>query len=130
MIALLDLQDLDVYYLFCHAEGDALRFTANAGGADTITQDDLQITDWHHRPLAVLNGCGTAGWSPAAIAPLIETFTRKKAGAVIGTEVRVHEDFGARIGRELLGGFCPANRSVMRCSRRAASCWASSTRWA
>ncbi len=105
VIALLDHQDLDVYYLFCHADGGALRFTANARGADKVTAGDLAIRDWRHRPLAVLNGCGTAGWSPSSIAPLIERFTRKKAGAIIGTEVRVHEALGARIGRELLGGF-------------------------
>lgn len=36
------------------------------------------------------------------MAPLIETFTRNQAGAVIGTEVRVHKTFGALVGRELL----------------------------
>jgi hypothetical protein len=105
VLELLGADDLDLLYLFCHAEDGTLRFNRNLRGSDRISADDVDFVSWAHRPLAVLNGCGTAGWSPSAIAPLIETFTHNQAGGVIGTEVRVHEAFGARIGRELLALF-------------------------
>lgn len=105
VIRLIGSEELDVLYLFCHAEDAALRFSANSSGKATVRSEDLDFAEWRHQPLAILNGCGTAGWSAASIAPLIETFTRNKAGAVVGTEVRVHQSLGARMGQDLLVRF-------------------------
>jgi len=103
--------ELDLVYLYCHARG-------GVGDPDKTKPPLLEFSDksqtqryrasqvqvvWKHRPLVIVNGCSTAAFSPDALSPFVEKFTRDcGAGGVIGTEIPVHEDLATRFMTRLL----------------------------
>jgi hypothetical protein len=119
--ALLD-SDLDVAYLYCHAEGGApqgpvpprLLFqqppTAGAKPAarpspsERITPSELPQVIWGHNPLVMLNGCGTTGFSAHGTSQFIaELVDRRQAAAVVGADVPVAEALASEIGVAVIG---------------------------
>lgn len=93
--------DLHLVYLYCHArDGDEtkaprpyLEFTG-AGTTGRIFAADLRgwPCPWKHSPLVMLNGCGTAGFSPNSLSPFVTTLVQDRGAAgVLGTEIPVAE---------------------------------------
>jgi hypothetical protein len=120
---LLDGNPIDVVYLFCHAHKpqpsmEQLVFGANAKGVAHVFAADLDPDGaiWCSRPLAFLNGCGTAAFDPESLSPFVETLIRDRgASVVIGTEVRVWSTFAAEVGLEFLSRFLTGDLSAGDC---------------
>lgn len=111
LIQALGDSDLDLVYLYCHARGGVgdpektkppmLEFSDKAK-TYRYAAAELQMV-WRRRPLVIVNGCSTAAFTPDALSPFIEKFTRDcEAGGVIGTEIPVHEDLAVEFITRLL----------------------------
>jgi hypothetical protein len=103
-----DHDGLHLIYLYCHGEE-----TPGAGGepclvfravdpsaqAGRITAAALDNKPkWINRPLVILNGCGTVGFSPKALSPFVSALVRNRwASGVLGTEVPVYECLAGEI---------------------------------
>ena len=63
------------------------------GLVERLTADQFgEKPVWTRAPLVMLNGCGTAGFSPDALSPFVTKLVRDRgAGGVIGTEILVDE---------------------------------------
>lgn len=109
--------DVDIVYLYCHAEGGsgtniakpALRFRARSAGAaeGRIEPPDL-ATDlpWEHNPLVILNGCRTSSYRPDALSQFIlELIDTRRAGGVLATEISVWEELATEVGTNFLTHF-------------------------
>ncbi len=122
--------DLDVIYLYCHAEGGQID-----GTRPRLVFQDLQDPEprvvypgaldhaekWAHSPLVMLNGCGTAAFSPDALSPFIRKLVRGRgASGVIGTEIQVYEVLAGEVAREFLRRFLrgdPAGSALLMVRR-------------
>lgn len=130
----LDSLGADVVYLYCHAQGGpsgasknqrtpVLLFAGAGGGSGKIEAAQIGAGHpaWPHRPLVFLNGCRTAGFTPDALSPFIETFVRdRRAAGVIGTEISVWEQVATEIATRFLGGFLtgkPAGEALLEARR-------------
>ena len=111
LIEALDDTDLDLVYLYCHARGGVgdpaktkppmLEFS-DKSGTFQYRAADVQVV-WRRRPLVIVNGCSTAAFSPDALSPFVQKFTRDcKAGGMVGTEIPVHETLATRFMTRLL----------------------------
>jgi hypothetical protein len=107
--------DLDIVYLYCHADGGTgtgidtpiLRFRTAGDDEDRSLQAaDLDANAWRHRPLIVLNGCRTANFRPDALSPFLRKFLQdRRAGALLGTEISVWEQLATEVGAKFLDAF-------------------------
>ncbi len=99
-------QELDLVYFYCHARGGIadpaadppyLEFEDTATRrVEQITSDALDADPWTHSPLVMLNGCGTAGFSPDALSPFVIKLVQDRGAAgVVGTEIPVSEGLAA-----------------------------------
>jgi hypothetical protein len=117
--------DLDVAYLYCHAEGGEpdgpvpprLLFQDPQVGEtppgtvppppkawEVITPSELPQVTWAHNPLVILNGCGTTGFSAHGTSQFIaELVDRRQAAAVVGADVPVAENLASEVGLALVG---------------------------
>jgi hypothetical protein len=110
--ALLELTDVDLLYLFCHALPSSdgvpnpylLLATSADGVATKFASSDLVAEPkLLHRPIVILNACDTAGFDPRGVSRLVSNFVKAKgAGAVIGTEVSVLNELARRAGEVLV----------------------------
>jgi CHAT domain-containing protein len=110
--------ELDVLYLFCHADGGEgtgvkprLRFGPIGGPEDTpITADDIPPDQWTHGPLIILNGCRTGAFRPDALSPLILVLGDKLAAGMLATEIDVDSCLAREVGRLVLAEFLRGER--------------------
>lgn len=106
---------LDLVYLYCHAEGDkqagpwppVLRFAARDPAGELregrLESSELTGPEWSHRPVVVLNGCGTAAFSVEALSRFVTQFVRgRRAGAVLGTEITMWEQLATEVGASFI----------------------------
>lgn len=122
---LLNLPDIDIAYLYCHARGgdglessECLELTGNNQGKPSIIEPgDFPAVEWLHHPLVFINGCHTAGFSPRALSPFVTLFVGRGAAGVVGTEIDVWEplagEFALLFFREFLQGV-PAGEALRR----------------
>lgn len=121
--------NLSVLYLFCHARGgihDPEKIdppVVEFGGAESVLRyspDEIQAR-WKDEPLVIINGCDTAALTPDALSPFVLKFSRDcKAGAVIGTEIPLHELVAANVAERLLEHILagePVGSAVLRVRR-------------
>jgi hypothetical protein len=98
-------RDLHTIYFYCHARGGKadpdtfppyLEFQGTSL-AGRITSDLLDADEtWKYAPLVMLNGCGTAGFSPDALSPFVITLVQDRgASGVVGTEIPIAEPLAA-----------------------------------
>jgi CHAT domain-containing protein len=92
-----------IIYFYCHGRGEqkkaddpvllsGLDFGANVTDNQALTGVDFDGDEWPDAPLVFMNGCDTAGFSPAAPSDLVTRFIHgRHASAVIGTEVTIWE---------------------------------------
>jgi hypothetical protein len=108
----MDDTQLDVLYFFCHARGGEADpkvkppqlFFGEA--PNSLAPEHLGSKAWTHRPLVILNGCGTVGYSPDALSPFIEKLVQDRGAAgVLGTEIPVWEPLATEFARLFLAEF-------------------------
>jgi hypothetical protein len=120
--------DVDLVYLFCHTRGgqyaaEKVKIPELALADGRIKPVQLHHTPpWSRRPLVVLNGCNTAGFSADAVSEFIEELvTNRGASGVLATEVPVFEPLASELGQtfltEFLGGR-PAGQALLEARRR------------
>jgi hypothetical protein len=92
-----------IIYFYCHGRGEqkkpddpvllsGLDFGATVTDNQALTGVDFDGDEWSGAPLVFMNGCDTAGFSPAAPSDLVTRFIHgRHASAVIGTEVTIWE---------------------------------------
>ncbi|GLH99804.1 hypothetical protein [Phytohabitans aurantiacus] len=106
--------DLDIVYLYCHADGGVgtgieppiLRFQMEGDDERSLQAADLHADAWLHRPLIVLNGCRTAAFRPDALSPFLRKLVQDRmAGALLGTEISVWEQLATEVGAKFLHAF-------------------------
>jgi hypothetical protein len=115
VLALLDDETIDLAYFYCHARGgevegkrlDEILELQEAPSAQPgqIAPGDFGPVEWKHKPLVIINGCHTAGFSPRALSPFVRVFMGRKASGVIGTEIDVWEPFASEFARLFLKAF-------------------------
>jgi hypothetical protein len=101
VIELLKASDLDIIYLYCHAEGGkgtgirvpVLKFQGPEDDREGVIEAKvLHGPAWEHHPLVIVNGCGTGAFQPDALSPFIRKMIEDRGGgAFIGTEITVFE---------------------------------------
>lgn len=122
--ALKETTDLDVIYLYCHADGGAgtgidepaLRFPAHDSGPreELIEAGHLDGPPWPNQPLIILNGCRTAAYRPDALSPFLrELIHNRGAGGLLGTEVPVFEELAVEVGDRILRYFLDGKSAGM-----------------
>jgi hypothetical protein len=104
--------NLDVVYVFCHAQGGdppapwppQLEFQElTDASAVPLTAAELPEVTWSHHPLVVLNGCGTTGFSNTATSEFIAALVDARgAAAVVGADVPVAEVLAAEVGQTIV----------------------------
>jgi hypothetical protein len=137
LLDLLNFEEPDVVYFFCHGiatiTSDAgrtlgpsldlgLGHKGGKGAADDVLEaSDFAGKDWTHAPLVLMNGCGTVGFSPYAPSTFIKQFIQgRKAAAVIGTEVTVWEVLATEFATAFLENFLgdkPSGEALLRARR-------------
>ena len=116
LLDLLNAEQPDLVYLYCHAEGGegtgiarpALRLRHPDQGAKEgrVHAEHLAGKAWQHAPLVVLNGCRTAAYRPDALSPFIDRLTADRhASGVLGTEVAVWEQLAGEVGLRFVAAF-------------------------
>ena len=92
-----------IIYFYCHGRGEqkapgdpillsGLDFGEKVTDNEALTGVDFDGDEWSDAPLVFMNGCDTAGFSPAAPSDLVTRFIHgRHASAVIGTEVTIWE---------------------------------------
>jgi hypothetical protein len=103
--------------LYCHARGgkaDPATFPPylefqDTGASGRVTSDLLEVEEdetWRNGPLVMLNGCGTAGFSPDALSPFVITLVQDRgASGVVGTEIAIAEPLAAEAAMTFLTSF-------------------------
>lgn len=72
--------------------------------------DDVR---WTRHPIVLLNGCGTAAFSPQAVSRFIRAFVDdRRAAAVLGTEAAIADQLGAEVGQLFLAPFLEGRSSA------------------
>jgi hypothetical protein len=118
LLNMLDSQQPDVVYLFCHALkrkkfgkmllGPSLDLGlghVNEIG-DLIRPQDFAGKAWSNAPLVFINACAGNGFEAYAPSPFIKQFIQGRgAGAVIGAEVIVWESLAAEFAYEFFSSF-------------------------
>ena len=116
ILDLLDALDPDLVYFYCHAFIEKLDAPGKRAPnldfgkrAPTDIVEAANLTgrrEWSHKPLVFLNGCGTAGFSPAAPSEFVTSLIQgRKASAVIGTEVTVWPELATDVALSFLEHF-------------------------
>jgi hypothetical protein len=116
IVRLLNDPNLDLVYFYCHARGGeadpaidepCLEFVGLNDEPRRITSGDLADgSSWAHRPLVVLNGCGTVGFSPDALSPFLPIMVRDRGAAgVLGAEISVWEPLAGEFAVHFLRAF-------------------------
>lgn len=129
VLAQLKDKDVDVLYLFCHADGGTgtsipnprLRFAGVGGKPESsLTSEQLPPDAWEHSPLVVLNGCRTGAFRADALSPFVTFLIDKLAAGVLATEIEVDERLAAEIGASVLSAFVRGERiaAALLTSRR------------
>ncbi|MCP5111875.1 MAG: hypothetical protein GY953_13680, partial [bacterium] len=111
----LKTSDLDIIYLYCHAEGGqdsgirvpVLKFQGLKDDREGLIKAKALSGDaWAHHPLVVVNGCGTGAFQPDALSPfIVKMISDRGGGAFIGTEITVFEVLAVQVGEWLLADF-------------------------
>ena len=132
---LLRLNDCDLHaiYLYCHARGGTADPSAfppylefeGTGEAGRITSDLLDPKSkkdaWKFAPLVVLNGCGTAGFSPDALSPFVITLVHDRgASGVVGSEIPIAEPLATEAALTFFSAFLagtPAGEAILAMRR-------------
>ncbi|HEU4733711.1 MAG TPA: C25 family cysteine peptidase [Kofleriaceae bacterium] len=131
ILALLARGQKQIYYFFCHGEGENLTFEliVGPGEHDAITVGDLNDDRYTWSadgpaPLVFLNGCDTTAFRGDTINKFLTRFRAMGASGVIGTEIPVHtylaEDVGKRVlaalaaGHPLGNAFLALRRDLLR----------------
>jgi hypothetical protein len=118
IVTALGRDDLDIVYVFCTANGGEqgplppeLLFQ-DPGDDSTkpqlvaLSPAALEDVIWTRHPLVVLNGCGTAAFSPRAVSEFIRAFVDdREASAVLGTEAAVADVMASEFGYRFLLAF-------------------------
>jgi len=107
--------DLDIVYLYCHARGGeadpsiddpCLEFVGANAKPQRIVAGDLSGPVWNNRPLVILNGCGSVGFSPDALSPFLPALVRDRhAAGLLGSEVSVWEQLAGKFAEYFLEAF-------------------------
>ena len=107
--------NLHLIYFYCHARGGQaditikypyLEFEDKHRMIGQITSGQLPAVQWQNGPLVVLNGCGTAAFSPDALSPFVYKLVQDRGAAgVIGTEIPISEDLAREFARSFLEDF-------------------------
>jgi CHAT domain-containing protein len=117
MLVALQSRDLDVIYFYCHARGGLADPSVKPPCLElhdltVVAPERINATHlyykgaWDHYPLVILNGCGTAGFSPDALSPFVIRFVRDRGAAgVLGTEIPVWEQLATAVARDFLRRF-------------------------
>ena len=124
-------EDLDVVYVYCHAQGGdppapwppQLEFQEPTDvSAIPLTAAELPKVTWAHHPLVVLNGCGTTGFSNTATSAFITALVDGRgAAAVVGADVPVAEVMAAEVGETIVKAVLegePLGSALARARRR------------
>lgn len=122
--------DPQVVYFYCHTERvpneiDPFIFVDAGVPPMGFTPSDLCVSrtgPWGNHPLVFLNGCQTAGFTPDALSPFIQTLVRDcGAAGVVGTEVTVWEVLAEEVAIGFLEAFLkgqPAGEALQGVRRR------------
>jgi len=119
VIAQLKDEELDVVYLYCHADGGEgtnvvnprLRFAPDGGKPEaSLTSEQLPTEFWEHSPLVVLNGCRTGAFRADALSPFVTFLVDKHAAGVLATQIEIDERLAAEVGKSVVSAFVRGER--------------------